>query len=146
MFRFRSEFLPVKLQLLKAFVRQSIVSDEKFDPRNNFVLPCSWAFEAADQQIITEELIALLPDTLKLPDDIQPKDAVSISYILSYKSLSQRKFTIAMTKRSKFIGKSLKLLLDAVNLSDHRVSDNVFHVDMRGIDYLPLGLNEQSTD
>ena len=144
-FTFQSKFLPVKVQLLKALLRQSIVTDGKFDPRNNLVLPCSRAFEA-DQKSITEELVALLPDTLKLPDDIQPKDAVSISYILSYKSLSQRKFTIAMTKRSKFLGKSLKLLLDAVNLSDHRVSDNVFHVDMHGIDYLPLGLNEQSTD
>jgi len=128
MFRFRSEFLPVKLQLLKAFVRQSIVSDEKFDPRNNFVLPCSWAFEAADQQIITEELIALLPDTLKLPYDIQPKDAVAISYVLSYKS--RRKFNIEMIEPRTFPGKSLKLFLDAANLNGHRVSDNMFYVSL----------------
>jgi len=127
MFKFRSEFLPVKLQLLKAFVKQSLVIDGEFDPHDNFVLPCSWAFEA-DQQIITEEVITLLPDTLKLPHDIQPKDAVAISYVLSYKSRSQRKFTIEMMEPRTFLDKSLKILLDAVNLNGHVVSDIMFCV------------------
>ena len=126
-FKFRSEFLPDKVQRLKALVRQSIATDKRFDPRNNLVLPCSWAFEA-DEQTLTEEVIALLPDTLKLPDDIQPKDAAAISYVLSYESLSQRKFTIEMIGPSTFRGKSLKLLLDAANLNGHKVIGNLFCV------------------
>ena len=127
MFGFRSELLPVKFQHLKALVRQSVVTDGDFDPRNNLVLPCSWAFEA-DQRTLTEEVIVLLPDILMLPDDIQPKDAVAISYVLSYKSLSQRKFTIEMNEPSTFHGKSLRLLLYAANLNGHKVSGNLFCV------------------
>ena len=121
MFTFRSELLSAKLKFLKSLLKKSIVTDGKYDPRKQLVLPCSWAFEA-DQQIITEEVIDLLPDTLKLPEDIQPKDAVAISYVLSYKSRSKRKFTIEMIEPCTFHGKSLKLLLEAANLNSHRVS------------------------
>ena len=124
-FKIPSEFLPVKLQHLKALVKQSIVTERRLDPRNNLVLPCSWAFEA-DQQTLTEEVIALLPDILMLPKDIQTKDAVAISYVLKYESPSRRKFTIEMIKPTKFRGKSLKLLLDAANLNGHKVSGNLF--------------------
>jgi len=127
MFKFPPDTFPIKLELLKTLVRQPVVSDRKFNPQNSLVLPCSWAFEA-HQQSITEEVIALLPDTLKLPADVQPKDAVVLSYVLRYKSLSQRKFTIAMVDPHKFRGKSLKLLLDAANLNGHRVSDNILRV------------------
>ena len=126
-FKIPSEFLLVKLPHLKALVRKSIVTDKRFDPRNNLILPCSWAFES-HQQTLTEEVIALLPDILMLPGDIQPKDAFAISYVLSYKSLSQRKFTIEMIEPSTFHGKSLRLLLDAANLNGHKVSGNLFYV------------------
>jgi len=126
-FKFRSELLPVKLKLLKSLVRQSVVTDGEFDPRNNLVLPCSWAFEA-NQEIITKEVISLLPEILKLPHHIQSKDAVAISYVLNYKTLSQRIFNIEMIEARTFHGKSLKLLLDAANNNSHRVSDNMFYV------------------
>ena len=125
-FKFRSEFLPDKVQRLKALVRQSIVTDKRFDPHYNLVLPCSCAFEA-DQQTLTEEVIDLLPDTMKLPYDVQPKDAVALSYVLSYKHLSQQKFTIEMMEPRTFHGRSLKLLLDAASLNGHRVGDYMFY-------------------
>ena len=127
MFTFRSELLSAKLEFLKSLLGESNVTDGKNDPRNQLVLPCSWAFEA-DQQIITEEVIDLLPDTLKLPEDIQPKDAVAISYVLSYDSRSQRKFTIEMNEPSTFHGKSLKILLEAANFNSHRVSGIMVYV------------------
>ena len=127
MFVFPSAFFPEKCQLLRDFVRQSVDTDGEFVPFNHLVVPCSRAFEA-DQQIITEKVIDLLPDTLKLPEDIQPKDAVAISYVLSYNSRSQRKFTIEMNGPSTFHGKSLKILLEAANFNSHRVSDIMVYV------------------
>ena len=126
-FGFESELLRVKFEHLKALVRQSIYTDESFDPRNHLVLPCSWAFEA-DQRTLTEEVIAFLPDILMLPGGIQPKDAAAISYVLSYESQYERKFSIEMIRSSTFRGKSLKLLLDAANLNGHKVSGNLFCV------------------
>jgi len=59
---------------------------------------------------------------------MQPKDAVAISFVLSYKSRSQRKFTIEMIEPSTFHGKSLKLLLEEANLNSHKVSGTMVYV------------------
>jgi len=142
MFTFRSQ-LSEKRELLVSLLSQSIVTDGEYNPRNRLVLPCSLAFEA-DQSSITEVVIARLPDTLVLPDDIQPKDAVAISYVLSYKSPSQRKFTVEMTDPKRFHGKSLKLLLDAANINGHRVSDDMYQ--LRCTVDLPQGLNQLCAD
>jgi len=127
LFSFQSEVLDAKIQLLTAYVKKSVVSDGEVDPSNKLVVPCSRAFEA-DQESITEEVIRLFPEILELPDNMKPKEAVAISYVLSYKNSSQRKITIGMKDPKTFRGNSLKLLLDAANGNGHKVSDIMSHV------------------